>query len=105
MSHEASAGDAAALPAVITDLGAELTIQHASANWQRLRDWIDEGARSIDLSAVEQCDSSAVQLLISARRSAEALGQPLQLVRASRAVREVFGRYALTEHLAADTAD
>ena len=86
-------------------LSGELTIQNAAAQCQQMREWIDGGVLAIDLSGVDACDSSGVQLLVAARRSAASRGQSLELLRASPAVLEVFGRYALDGLLAAGTPD
>ena len=51
-------------------LSGELTIQNAAAQCQQMREWIDSGVLAIDLSGVESCDSSGVQILVAARRSA-----------------------------------
>ena len=86
-------------------LTGELTIQHAASQCQRLREWLDGGVLAIDLSGVDACDSSGVQILVAARRSAASRGQSLELLRASPAVLEVFGRYALDGLLATGTPD
>ena len=86
-------------------LTGELTIQHAASQCQRLREWLDGGVLAIDLSGIEACDSSGVQLLVAARRSVAARGQSLALRHASPAVREVLGRYALDGLLAAGSPD
>ena len=86
-------------------LSGELTIQHAANQCQQLREWIDGGVLAIDLSGVESCDSAGVQLLVAARRSVASRGQSLELLGASPAVREVFGRYALDGLLAIGTPD
>jgi anti-anti-sigma factor len=83
-------------------LSGELTIQHAAAQGEQLRQWIGDGMVSVDLSAVEACDSSGVQLLVAARRSVAARGQSLELRDASAPVRDVFGRFALTGLLSSD---
>lgn len=86
-------------------LTGELTIQNAANQCQQLREWIDGGVLAIDLSGIESCDSSGVQLLVAARRSVAARGQSLVLSHASPAIREVFGRYALDGLLADSTPD
>jgi len=86
-------------------LSGELTIQNAAAQCQQMREWIDSGVLAIDLSCVESCDSSGVQILLAARRSVASRGQSLELLHASPAVLEVFGRYALNGLLATGTRD
>jgi anti-sigma B factor antagonist len=89
----------------VSRLSGDLTIQSAAIQCQLMRDWIDGGVLAIDLSDVQACDSSGVQLLVAARRSVAARGQSLALQRASPAVREVFGRYGLDGLLACGTPD
>ncbi len=54
---------------------------------------------AIDLSGVTEIDTAGVQLLLLARRTAQAAQQALQLAVPSDAVREVFALLNLGAHL------
>jgi anti-anti-sigma factor len=47
-----------------------------------------DGSLDVDLSEVDECDSSAVQLLCAAHRSAERSGKSLRILAMSRAIAE-----------------
>jgi hypothetical protein len=85
-------------------LSSELTIQNAAAQCLQMREWIDGGVLAIDLSGVETCDLGCSDSRGSATQRSSR-GQSLELLRASPAVLEVFGRYALNGLLAAGTPD
>ena len=75
-------------------LAGELTIYRAT-EWRSclqaaLAGLAEGAALDIDLSAVTEMDSAGVQLLMAARKSAQAAGGALRLVGHSAAVREVF---------------
>lgn len=59
----------------------ELNLYAAQELLDRFRILLDqEPAPAIDLTGVEACDVSALQILISARRTAESSGRKLRLV-------------------------
>ncbi|MFO1217840.1 MAG: STAS domain-containing protein [Burkholderiaceae bacterium] len=77
----------------------DLTIHHAAALHEQLRGWIEQGAEAIDLSAVGECDSAGVQLLLAARASAAAAGRRVAWSNPSAGVIEALARYGLDERL------
>lgn len=79
-------------------LGGEWTIAQAAALHEQLRDALAAGQLHWDLGTVTECDSAGVQLLLAARRSAQAQGAPLVIDPASPAVRSSLQRYGL-DHL------
>ena len=76
-------------------LSGALTIQSAAEQHTALRDALAAGASVLDLSAVQACDTSGVQLLLAASRHAKLLGNSLALRHASDPVREALQRYGL----------
>ncbi|HJV52080.1 MAG TPA: STAS domain-containing protein [Noviherbaspirillum sp.] len=69
----------------------ELTIYQAGELKQTLQAALQQGdALEIDLSAVGEIDTAGVQLLIAAKKSAQAAGKELRLVAHSDAVVEAF---------------
>lgn len=77
------------------------TISDALAQQAALREALDAGASTLDLSRVHEIDSAGVQLLLAARRTAASHGLALTLSDASPAVRELLQRYGLLETLTA----
>lgn len=82
-------------PALV--LGHDLTITYAAALREQLLDAIGAGAGDLrlDLSAVTDFDSSAVQCLIAAHHSLVAHGGQLHLTGASAPVRDALRRFGL----------
>jgi phospholipid transport system transporter-binding protein len=81
-------------------LAGELTIQQAADQHRVLLDALaargdTAGSWTLDLGAIEACDSAGVQLLLAARQSLAALGAELQLERMTAPVREVLLTYGL----------
>ena len=80
----------------------ELTIYRAAelavAMKAALADVPGGGAFEVDLSDVTEMDSAGVQLLMSAKRSADGSGRALRLAGGSRAVAEVFQILQLASH-------
>lgn len=69
----------------------ELTIYRAAELKDVLLDAVRQhAAPAFDLSAVTECDSAGLQLLLVARQEAAALGKALRVQDASAAVRDVF---------------
>jgi anti-sigma B factor antagonist len=91
-----------ATPPTVLALGPELTIPFAAATQETLLSALAaaEGDLRIDLAGVTDFDSSAVQLLLSARRSLADRGQALQVVGASAPVRDGLKVFGLNELLA-----
>lgn len=90
-------------------LGSEMGIACAAALRDTLADAVAglpdmAGGLQLDLGAVQDFDSSGVQLLLSARRSLAARGQVLQVVAASAPVRDALLLFGLGELLAAAPA-
>jgi anti-sigma B factor antagonist len=82
-------------------LAPELTIAHASATHAVLLEAAAHGgALEIDLAAVTDFDSSAVQLLLATRRHFEAEGRTLTLARPSAAVRDALATFGLQARFA-----
>jgi anti-sigma B factor antagonist len=78
-------------PAATLRLDGELTIYRAAELKPLLLDAVAEhAALEIDLSAVSEIDSAGVQLLMLAKRQAQALGRELRLAGHSAPVVEVF---------------
>jgi anti-sigma B factor antagonist len=59
------------------------------------------GDLTLDLSAVEACDSAGVQLLLALRRSLLSQGRSLRVGAAAPAVRQALATYGLDSLLAA----
>jgi len=76
-------------------LQGELTIAQANQLHEQLREALAAGRCHLDLSAVQECDSAGIQLLIATRHSARAQGLPLTLAAASPAVQASLQRYGL----------
>lgn len=74
----------------LAHLSGELTIAHAAEQCERLRGWLGQGQRRVDLSGVTECDTAGLQLLLSARRSATAHGSPLMFENPSPSVAEAL---------------
>jgi anti-anti-sigma factor len=69
----------------------ELTIYRAAELKDVLLDAVRQhAAPAFDLSAVTECDSAGLQLLLVARKEAAGLGKALRVQGASAAVRDVF---------------
>lgn len=56
----------------------------------------EQARPAVDLSAVESCDFTTIQLLCSARRSAEQAGQPFVVTGLSEAVVEACAAFGLS---------
>jgi anti-anti-sigma factor len=63
------------------------------------------GALALDLSEVTEMDCAGVQLLLSARRSADESGRALRLSGRSTAVDDVLGLLRLAAHFGGPAAD
>ncbi len=77
-------------------LEGSLVIAEAAAQQARLRELLDTGVAEVDLSAVAECDTAGVQLLLAVRRRAAAGGLPLRLTHPSAAVAEALRRCGAT---------
>ena len=96
MSTHASAAELA--------LEGELTIYTAAQHREALLVWVrgtgtSAGAGVLDLSAVTDCDSAGVQLLLSTRHSFARDGRALELREPSQPVREALAGFGLTPAL------
>lgn len=92
--------DTALAPARLT-LAGEMTIYAAAELHRRLLAALDDcGALQIDLSAIEEIDSTGLQLLIVARQHALAAGKPFGLSALSAPVRELLELYDLAGYFA-----
>ena len=80
----------------------EFTIYTAADSKQLLCDALNaHAAFTVELDAVEEIDTSGVQLLLMLKRDAEKLGKPLTLIGHSAAVQEVVNLLNLSELQAA----
>lgn len=61
-----------------------------------LRAFAEHAALTVDLSAVEACDFTAIQLLCSARRSAQEVARPFAVTGVSEAVRRACAALGLS---------
>ena len=84
-----------AVPADAPVIDANLTIHHAALLLPRLQAWLAAGCAPLSLAAAEECDCAGLQLLLSARRSAQAAGRALRLTDVGPAVRDALGRVGL----------
>lgn len=92
--------DTSAMPPRLA-LAGEMTIYAAAELHSRLLAPLDAcSGLDIDLSAIDEIDSSGVQLLILARQHAAAAGKPLGLVAPSQPVRDLLELYDLADFLA-----
>jgi anti-sigma B factor antagonist len=83
-------------------LGPDMTIYNAAALREQLAAAVTEGALiELDLADVAEIDSSGLQLLLAARKSARARGATLRLVRRSAAVDDALALLALDTLFAA----
>lgn len=79
---------AAALPVAATPvlqsgritLGTSLSIREVTACARELRAGLADGARELDVGALENIDTAGVQLLLATLRTAHGAGMPLQLL-------------------------
>jgi ABC-type transporter Mla MlaB component len=76
-------------------LAGDWTIDRAAELHALLRERIDGGAERLDLSGIGEFDSSGLQLLLAARRSAAAAGRALRLAGAPEPVRALCATYGL----------
>ncbi|MET0378556.1 MAG: STAS domain-containing protein [Spongiibacteraceae bacterium] len=89
--------NSSAQPAQIRIEG-EFTIYTAAESKQQLMDALNEHAAvNVELDAVEEIDTSGVQLLLLVQREAQRLGKTLTLTGASPAVQEVINLLNLAE--------
>ncbi len=83
-------------------LGSDLTIAYAALAREQLIDALsaETGDLLLDLSAVTEFDSSAIQLLLATERHLRAQGQALRLWRGSAAVNDALRTFGLAERFA-----
>lgn len=84
-------------PTPLAPFGSELTIAAAAAGRETLIDALCgvDGDLHLDLSALTDVDSSAIQLLLSARHSLNERGAALRIVAASAALRDALAVFGL----------
>lgn len=71
----------------VLKIAGTLGISAAEELQNALRAFLDEAHKPVfDLSGVDGCDATALQLLCSARKSAEAAGKPFELTGVSSAI-------------------
>ena len=80
-------------------LEGDVTLEHASRLLGRGKAAIDEGVVGFDLSRVSHMDSSAISLILSWRRHAEATGQNIALQAVSDKLLSLATLYGVAEHL------
>ncbi len=90
-------------PTALPALEGELTIQFAAAQHQKLLALLEDttSGLSLDLSSIEACDSSGIQLLLAARKSLAERHVPFEIHAASTAVTDVLRTYGLQHLMAA----
>lgn len=88
--------------AALAPFGHEMTIGGAAAGREALIDALcaTDGDLRLDLSEVAEVDSSAIQLLLSARRSMAERGAALHIVAASPAMQNALTVFGLDDLLA-----
>ena len=98
--HPPSA-DAHAGAALTLDLGHDLTVVMAAQHHESLTKTLlaRTGDLHLDLSAVDEFDSSGVQLLLAARRSLQERGDQLHLLNPSSAVCDALAVFCLQDLL------
>jgi anti-anti-sigma factor len=89
-------------PITLAPFGSELTIACAAAGRETLIDALCavDGDLHLDLSHVADVDSSAIQLLLSARHSMTERGARLSIVKSSAAVKDALAVFGLDDLLA-----
>ena len=87
-------------------LEGELTIQFASEHRVTLLAMLEETPEDLclDLSAIEACDSSGIQLLLATRRSLHDRQRELRIPAVSASVKQVLDIYGLQPLLQEATA-
>ncbi len=80
-------------------LEGELTIYAAAAQREALQAWVLDGSGVLDLSAITDCDSAGVQLLLATRASLARDGRSLVLREPAQPVREALAGYGMTPEL------
>ena len=82
-------------------LDGELTIYRAQELKRALTDALEPApALRVDLAAVSEIDSAGVQLLLAAKKTADAGGKALALVNPSASVASCLALYDLSDHFA-----
>lgn len=80
----------------VLQIAGTLEIREADELLRALRDFVqDEVQPVIDLSGVEKCDTAALQLLCSARKTALAAGKSLQVIDTPPAVHDAAAALGL----------
>jgi phospholipid transport system transporter-binding protein len=80
-------------------LEGDLTLEHASRMLAQGKTAIQGGVRVFDLSRVGHLDSSAISLILSLRRFAEAQGQHIEVHFVSESLLSLAKLYGVAEHL------
>lgn len=83
----------------IAYLEGDLTLGHASRMLTQGKSAIQNGIRGFDLSRVGHMDSSAISLILSLRRFAEARGQTIEVRSVSESLFSLAKLYGVAEHL------
>jgi ABC-type transporter Mla MlaB component len=83
----------------IAYLEGDLTLDHASRLLQLGKEAIDQGVRGFNLSRSGHMDSSAISLLLSLRRHAEANGSSIEFHAVPDKMRSLATLYGVAEHL------
>lgn len=89
----------------VLKLTGALGIGEAEELRNALRDFVGEASAPIvDLAEVDACDTAALQLLYSARKTADRSGKQFEFVGASAAIRDIGATLGLTLTEAPDDA-
>lgn len=80
-------------------LAGEWTIHAIAQQRETVLALVNEGQYVFDASGITDLDTAGLQLLLAAQRSIAQLGQELELLQISAAVREVLRSYGLDANL------
>lgn len=84
----------------------EANIYEISALLERiLKEWDREGPLRLDLSRVEDVDTSFVQLLLSCKRSVQAHAQELELIKVPESLQAMFDVLQVNDFLTSGVAE
>ncbi|HNQ03246.1 MAG TPA: STAS domain-containing protein [Thiobacillaceae bacterium] len=80
-------------------LEGDLTLAHATRMLEQCKAAMQQGVGTIDLSRVGHMDSSAISLILSLRRHAQARKQPVQIRSIPEDLLSLAKLYGVAEHL------
>lgn len=80
-------------------LEGDLTLAHAARALGQCKGAVQRGVRAIDLSRVGHMDSSAISLILSLRRFAQAQGLPIEIRSIPESLLSLAKLYGVDDHL------